>query len=101
MPTIIRIDDTLVRSLIMDRTLWEDFPRFETLNTKYTNSKDKPCNCRRSTATNKGAQILNEAKLYIQGQTREKKEILKKHLKADYIKIGTVDVTGRHDDRTF
>lgn len=101
MPTIIRIDDAIVRSLIMDKTLWDSFPRFEALNTRYSNTKEKPCNCRRSSGTSKALQVLNEAKQYILGQTREKKEVLKKHLKADYIKIGTIDATGRHDDRTF
>lgn len=100
MANIIRIDDTVIRSLISTQSLWKDFPKFEKYHQKYMRlPKKSGCNCR--SQGNEAAPIFNEVKNYIRILSREQKQKLKLFLKADYIKINIVEPTGRHKDITF
>ena len=100
MANIIRIDDTVIRSLISTQSLWKDFPKFEKYHQKYMHlPKQSGCNCRHT--SDGAAPIFNEVKNYIRILSREQKQKLKLFLKADYIKINITEPTGRHKDITF
>ncbi|MBQ9692991.1 MAG: hypothetical protein IJV70_07545 [Clostridia bacterium] len=100
MAAFVRIDDAVIRNLLGTASLYADFPKFKTLNQKLLSlPKRSGCKCRR--ASNPGANILAEAKAYIQTLPTEKKNILKKHLNADYLKMMVTDAHGRHTEFTW
>ena len=99
MGVIVRIDDSVLKSIIDSKELWSSFPKFEKLSARYKAMPKGSCRCRRSTSD--ATSILAEAKAYIYSLPMAKKKELKQFLKADTVKINIVDTVGRHKDYVF
>lgn len=100
MASFVRIDDGVIRSLLMSKELYSDFPKFSSLKQELDKlSSSKGCKCRRS--ANPGAAVVARTKAYIQSLPIEKKAKLKQHLKADYIQMMVAENNGRHKDYTW
>ena len=97
--TVIRLDDSVIKSLIDSKELWGSFPKFEKLSSRYKSAPRSSCKCRRTNRDT--ATILSEARAYIYSLPIAKKKELKQFLKADTVKMNMVDTVGRHTDYVF
>lgn len=99
MGMVVRLDDSLIKSLIDSKELWSSFPKFEKLSNRYKSAPKSSCKCRR--VSRDTAIIISEARAYIYSLPMAKKKELKQFLKADTVKMNMVDTVGRHKEYVF